>query len=185
MVKSRWARLKPIARQVVSEIPAAATTLAPLAEADWAQWHASGDLEWTHHGRDRQGEVDFLADWLTQRIQWLSSNEVRLGGIRQRTEERARTVWVPVRLQSPASGAVDVSWTVQGGTATPGEDFVAGTGQVTFAAGQVERYVPVQVLDDRVTEGRETVLVSITGASGNVVVGSPSTTTVAIAANKR
>ena len=184
-VKSRWARLRPVVREVISQIPGAATSIAPAAESDWTQWHASGDLEWTHHGRDRQGEVDFLADWLTQRIQWLSSNEVRLGGIRQRTEERARTVWVPVRLQSPASGAVDVSWTVQGGTATAGEDFVAGTGQVTFAAGQVERYVPVQVLDDRVTEGRETVLVSITGASGNVVVGSPSTTTVAIAANKR
>ena len=184
-VKSRWARLKPVARQVVSEIPAAAATLAPAAEADWAQWHASGDLEWTHHGRDRQAEVEFLADWLTRRIQWLSSNEVRLGGIRQRTEERARTVWVPVRLQSPAAAAVDVSWTVQAGTATAGEDFVAGTGQVTFAPGQTERYVPVQVLDDRVTEGRETVLITLTGASGGVVVGSPSTTTLVIDANAR
>ena len=86
---------------------------------------------------------------------------MRLGGIRQRTEERARTVWVPVRLQSPAVGAVDVSWTVQAGTATAGEDFVGGAGQATFAPGQTERYVPVQVLDDRVTEGRETVLITL------------------------
>ncbi|MFC7723708.1 CotH kinase family protein [Nocardioides sp. GCM10028917] len=184
-VKSRWAKLKPVARQVVSEIPGAAATLAPAAEADWAQWHASGDLEWTRHGRDRQAEVEFLADWLTRRIQWLSSNEVRLGGIRQRTEERARTVWVPVRLQSPAVGAVDVSWTVQAGTATAGEDFVNGTGQAVFAPGQTERYVPVQVIDDRVTEGRETVLITLTGASGGVVVGSPSTTTLVIDANTR
>jgi hypothetical protein len=62
---------------------------------------------------------------------------------------------------------------------------VAATGQATFAAGQVERYVPVQVLDDRVTEGRETVLVSLTGASRDIVVGSPSTTTVVIDANVR
>ncbi|HEX6151635.1 Calx-beta domain-containing protein, partial [Nocardioides sp.] len=150
-----------------------------------AQWHASGDLEWTHHGHDRQAEVAFLADWLLRRTQWLSSNEVRLGGIRQRTEERARTAWVPVRLQSPVAATVDVSWTVQAGTATAGEDFVAGTGQVTFAAGQTERYVPVQVLDDRVTEGRETVLITLTGTSGNVVVGTPSTTTLVIAANAR
>ena len=159
--------------------------MAPAAEADWAQWHASGDLEWTHHGQDRQAEVEFLADWLTRRVQWLSSNEVRLGGIRQRTEERARTVWVPVRLQSTATAAVDVSWTVQAGTATAGEDFVAGTGQVSFAPGQAERCVPVQVLDDRAAEGRETVLVTLTGASGGVVVGSPSTTTLVIAANAR
>jgi hypothetical protein len=184
-VKSRWARLKPIARQVVSQLPAAAATLAPVADADWAQWHASGDLDWTHRGSTRQAEVDFLGDWLTKRIQWLSNNEVRLGGIRQRTPERERTVWVPVRLQSPANGTVDVSWTVQAGTATPGEDFVAATGQATFAAGQVERYVPVQILDDRVTEGRETVLVSLTGAGRDIVVGSPSTTKVVIDANVR
>ena len=184
-VKSRWARLKPIARQVVSEIPAAAATLAPAAEADWAQWHAAGDLEWTHHGRDRQAEVDFLGDWLTQRIQWLSSNEVRLGGIRQRTVERERTVWVPVQLQSPPGAPVDVSYDVQAGTATAGEDFVAAQGSVTFPAGQAERVIPVRILDDRVTEGRETVLVDITAASGNVVVGSPSSAVVAIDANTR
>ena len=80
---------------------------------------------------------------------------------------------------------MDVSWTVQGGTATAGEDFVAGTGQVTFAAGQAERYVPVAVLDDRVTEGRETVLITLTGATGGVVVGSPSTSTLVIDANAR
>lgn len=184
-VKSRWARLKPIARQVVSEIPAAAATLAPAAEADWAQWHAAGDLEWTHHGRDRQAEVDFLRDWLTQRIQWLSNNEVRLGGIRQRTVERERTVWVPVRLQSAPGAPVDVSYVVQAGTATAGEDFVAEQGSVTFPAGQAERVIPVRILDDRVTEGRETVLVDLTAASGSVVVGSPSSAVVAIDANTR
>lgn len=184
-VKSRWARLKPIARQVVSQIPAASATLAPAADADWAQWHAAGDLDWTRHGSTRQAEVDFLGDWLTKRIQWLSNNEARLGGIRQRTPERERTVWVPVRLQSVPGTAVDVSYVVQAGTATPGEDFVAEQGSVTFPAGQAERVIPVKILDDTVTEGRESIRVSITAASGDVVVGSPSTTVVAIDANER
>jgi hypothetical protein len=184
-VKSRWARLKPIARQVVSQIPAAAATLAPAAEADWAQWHASGDLDWSHRGSTREAEVDFLGNWLTRRIQWLSNNEVRLGGIRQRTQERERTVWVPVRLQSAPGTAVDVGYSVQAGSATAGEDFVAEQGSVTFAPGQVERFIPVRVLDDTVTEGRESVRVAITTASGDVVVGSPSTAVVAIDANSR
>ena len=185
-VKSRWARLKPVVRQVVSEIPAAAATLAPAAEADWAQWHASGDLEWTHHGQDRQAEVEFLADWLTRRVQWLSSNEVRLGGIRQRTEERARTVWVPVRLQSPAAAAVDVSWTVQAGTATAGEDFVAGD-----RSGRASRpgRPSATSLSRSSTTGSPRAArpcwSRLTGASGGVVVGSPSTTTLVIDANAR
>ncbi|MCP3422654.1 CotH kinase family protein [Nocardioides pinisoli] len=184
-VKSRWARLRPVVREVISQIPGAAATTAPAAESDWTQWHAAGDLEWTHHGGSRQAEVDFLVEWLTKRVAWLSSNEVRLGGIRQRTAERARTVWVPVQLQSAPGSGVDVSWSVQAGTATAGEDFVAAQGQVTFAPGQKERYIPVQVLDDSVTEGRETVLVTVTGATGDVVVGSPSAAVVAIDANTR
>ncbi|MBC2933143.1 CotH kinase family protein [Nocardioides sp. zg-1228] len=184
-VKSRWARLKPGVREVVSQISAAAATLAPAAEADWDRWHATGDLDWTHRGLDRQAEVDFLRDWLTRRIQWLSLNEVRLGGIRHRATERARTVWVPVRLQSAPSTPVRVTYAVQAGTATAGEDFLAAQGQLDFAAGQVEQRVPVRILDDRETEARETVQVGLTGASSDLVVGSPATAVVAIAANTR
>jgi hypothetical protein len=184
-VKSRWARLRPVVREVVAQLPAAAATIGPAADADWQQWHASGDLEWTHHARTRDGEVAFLGDWLTRRIEWLSRNEVRLGGIRQGTVERERTVWVPVQLQSPPRGSVDVGWSVTAGTATAGEDFVAAQGQVTFAAGQTRRYVPVQILDDTTTERRETVLVSLTGSPSSVVVGSPSVATIAIQPNRR
>ena len=185
-VKSRWARLKPVVRQVVSEIPAAAATLAPAAEADWAQWHASGDLEWTHHGQDRQAEVEFLADWLT-----------RTGPVAQQQRGAARRhpaahrgagthgVGAGAAAVPRHRPAVDVSWTVQAGTATAGEDFLAGTGQASFAPGQAERYVPVPGPRRPVAEGRETVLITLTGASGGVVVGSPSTTTLVIAANAR
>jgi hypothetical protein len=90
-----------------------------------------------------------------------------------------------VRLQSAPGTAVAVEYVVEAGTATPGEDFVAEQGSVTFAAGQAERVIPVRVLDDRVTEGRETVLVSLTEAGKDVVVGSPSMTRVVIDDNVR
>jgi hypothetical protein len=184
-VKSRWARLRPAVREVVSQLPEAAATLAPAAQADWRQWHDSGDLEWTRHAKTLEGEVGFLRDWLTTRIAWLSKNEVRLGGTRQRTRERERTVWVPVQLQSPAVSSVDVSWGLLAGSATPGEDYVAEQGTVTFSPGQKERYIPVRILDDTLTEGRETLRVVLTGASNELVIGSPNVATVAIRGNRR
>jgi hypothetical protein len=184
-VKSRWARLRPAVREVVSQLPQAAATLAPAAQADWQQWHESGDLEWTHHAKTLDGEVAFLGDWLTRRIEWLSLNEVRLGGTRQATEERERTVWVPVQLQTAATSAVDVSWSLQAGSATPGKDYVAEQGQVTFAPGQKERYIPVRILDDTRTERRETVRVRLTGSSRELVIGSPNLATVVIRGNRR
>ena len=184
-VKSRWARLRPAVREVVSQLPQAAATLAPSAQADWQQWHASGDLDWTHHAATFDGEVAQLGEWLTQRIQWLSKNEVRLGGTRQRTKERERTAWVPVQLQSPAATAVDVSWSLAAGSAVAGEDYVDDRGQVTFAPGQKERYIPVRILDDSRTERRETLRVMLTGSSRELVVGSPNLATVAIRGNRR
>nr|WP_300046217.1 CotH kinase family protein [uncultured Nocardioides sp.] len=185
-VKSRWARLRPAADAVVSQLRVASATLEPLAEADWRQWHADGtDLEWTRHATTRNGEVAFLEDWLSQRVRWLSRNEARMGDNRMSTEERARTVWVPIELQSAAAQPVDVTWTIAGLTAEPGVDFVAGDGRTTFAPGEKLHYVPVQVLDDDVSERRELLTVRLLGASGAVLPGSPGTTVVAIAPNRR
>ena len=110
---------------------------------------------------------------------------MRLGGTRQATEERERTVWVPVQLQTPATTAVDVGWILQAGSATPGEDYVAEQGQVTFAPGQKERYIPVRILDDNRTERREILRVLLTTPSRELVLGSPNRATVAIRGNRR
>ena len=182
-VKSRWSRLRPLVEAVVAQVPDAAATLAPAAATDWQQWHAAGDLDWTHHAQTHAGEVAFLRDWLTQRVRWLSRNEVRLGARRLRTQERVRTAWVPVQLQSPPGAAVTVTYSVTGGTATPGTDFAAASGELTFAPGQVQRYIPVSILDDTEAETGETVWVRLGAASQDVVVGSPDLATVVIGAN--
>ena len=185
-VKNRWAELRPAVEQVVSQLPAASATLGASAEADWQQWHAGGaDLDWTRRAASRDGEVAFLQDWLTRRTQWLSRNEVRLADARVRTNEKDQTVWVPVVLHATSAAAVDVSWSVIARTAEAGVDFVPATGTVTFQPGERRHYIPVQILDDKVKEGRELVQVDVTGASGDVVLGSPATGVVAIAANKR
>ncbi len=185
-VKKRWQALRPTVDAVLAQLPQAADALAASSDADWTQWHADdADLEWTRHARTRNGEVSFLADWLGQRARWLSSNEVRLAKLRTRTPERTRTVWVPVDLDDPQDTAVDVTWSVSAVTAEAGVDFVAEDGRFTFAPGEVRHYVPVHVLDDRATEGRELISVVLRDASGGAVVGSPGYGIVAIEANKR
>lgn len=184
-VKSRWARLRPVVDGVVGQIPAAAAPLAASAEADWKQWHEADDLEWTRHARGWKGEVSFLQDWLSARAQWLSRNEVRLGATRLSTQERERTVWVPVQLQSAPSSTVSVDYDVLAGTATAGSDFVAESGRIDFAPGQVLRYVPVRVLDDADRERRETVLVQLREVGGGPVLGSPNLAKVGIARSDR
>ena len=185
-VKARWAELRPAVDQVIAELPQASAGIGASAEGDWQQWHAAGtDLEWTRHAQSRGGEVAFLGDWLTRRAQWLSRNEVRVGDLRTSTPERVRTVWVPVELQDPSTVPVDVSWSVSGTTATAGVDFVAEDGRMTFAPGEVRHFVPVRILDDEDTEGRELVVVTLREATADVEIGSPGFGVVAIDAHRR
>ena len=174
-VKSRWARLRPVVEQVISELPAAGTTLAASAQADWQIWHADGsDLPWSRHADDYAGEVGFLSGWLTARSRWLSSNEVRFGTDLMRTRERDRTVWVPVQLQSPAAQDLSVDYHLLTGTAMTGQDFYPGSGRVHFAAGQQVRYIPVRINSDTVEEGTETIVLELRVSQSDLVLGSPS-----------
>ncbi|HSU02902.1 MAG TPA: CotH kinase family protein [Nocardioides sp.] len=180
-VKSRWARLRPVVEQVVGQVPAVGATLAPSAQADWQLWHTDGrDLPWSVHASDYAGEVDFVRTWLTERTRWLSTNEVRFGADLMRTQERDRTVWVPVELQSPAARTMSVDYRVVTSTATPGLDVEPGSGRVQFDQGQRLRYIPVRILSDTLIEGTETLVLELHGAPSDLVVGSPSTVRIKI-----
>ena len=174
-VKSRWARLRPVVDQIVSEVPAVGTTLAASAQADWQLWHAEGtDLPWSVHAKDHAGEVDFVRTFLAERARWLSRNELRFGADLMRTQERDRTVWVPVQLQAPAARALTVDYRVLTGTATTGVDFEPGPGRVQFAEGDRVRYIPVRILADTEIEGTETLVLELDEARSGLVLGSPS-----------
>jgi hypothetical protein len=146
----------------VGQVPAVGATLAPSAQADYT------------------GEVDFVRSWLTARTRWLSLNEVRFGADLMRTQERDRTVWVPVQLQSPASRTMSVDYRVLASTATPGLDVELGDGRVQFDQGQRLRYIPVRILSDALVEGTETLMLELHGAPSDLVVGSPSTVRIRI-----
>ncbi|MEZ5166780.1 MAG: Ig-like domain-containing protein [Acidimicrobiales bacterium] len=67
-----------------------------------------------------------------------------------------QTVRVPVLLSAPVSQPVTVNWTTLAtnsvGLATVGQDFIGGSGVVTFAPGQTTAYVDVVIKGDTIAE---------------------------------
>ena len=66
---------------------------------------------------------------------------------------------------STASGwTVTVDWATSDGTATSGADFTAGSGTLTFAAGETGKMFDVAVTGDTVDEDDETFTVTLSNA---------------------
>ena len=61
---------------------------------------------------------------------------------------------------------VTVDYATSNGTATAGEDYVAQSGDLTFAAGETAKTVEVEVLDDLHDEGTETMTLTLSNPSG-------------------
>ena len=69
-----------------------------------------------------------------------------------------------VTLSSTSASDVVITYNV-GGTATAGSDYTTLSGTVTVLAGQLTAQIPVDVLDDALAEGVETVMVSLQTAT--------------------
>ena len=60
-----------------------------------------------------------------------------------------------IRLDRPADGTVTVQYTTLDGTAVAGSDYAATSGEITFAPGEMVKFVQVLVNGDRTTERNE------------------------------
>jgi hypothetical protein len=65
------------------------------------------------------------------------------------------TVVFTVRLSTPSSTSVTVTYTTVNGTATAGSDYTAVSGTITFAPGQTTRTIFVPILNNTVAENAE------------------------------
>jgi hypothetical protein len=86
---------------------------------------------------------------------------------------------IRVLRTGPSSGASSVDFSAVNGTATDGLDFVATNVKVSFAAGDVQKDVLVNILDDNSPEGNETILLSLANPSG-AMLEAPTTATLTI-----
>ena len=90
-----------------------------------------------------------------------------------------------VSLSQAATANTIVSYSVAGTALAGGTDYATLSGTVMILAGQLTATIPVTVVDDLAPESAETVIVTLTGASGsNAVLGSAKTATVTITDNE-
>ncbi len=76
------------------------------------------------------------------------------------------TVLLPVILEATATGHLEVSYSLVGGTATAGLDFVAANGVLFFEAGQRTNYIAISVIGDVAVEGNEQLTVALVAPPG-------------------
>jgi len=74
-----------------------------------------------------------------------------------------------VTLSAAASGPVSVAYATSNGTARAGQDYIAQTGILTFAAGETSKVVNIQVTGDTVVEANETLRFNLSSPTGATI----------------
>lgn len=74
-------------------------------------------------------------------------------------------VSIPVFLTAASTSTVTVHYTTANGTAIAGQDYVAQSGILTFAAGETQQYILVEITGDAIVEGNETFTVTLSDPS--------------------
>ncbi len=98
--------------------------------------------------------------------------------------ETAGSATINVARSAGSIGAVSVDYTISSGTATAASDYTAVSGTLNWADGASgNRTITLPVLDDALAEANETVVLSLSNASGGAVLGSGKTSTVTITDN--
>jgi hypothetical protein len=79
-----------------------------------------------------------------------------------------------------SEGIVSVRYTLSDGTASAGSDYVSKTDVLTFINGETTRLFTVDILDDSVDEGDETIMITLSDPKDGVDLGTPSIATLTI-----
>ena len=83
-----------------------------------------------------------------------------------------------VSLSRAASGEVTVDYATTDGTATAGADYTTTSDTLTFSAGETEKTVSVPIIDDTVEDDGETFTLTLSNASGAVMLDATATGTI-------
>jgi len=99
--------------------------------------------------------------------------------------EGATTASVVITRTGATENAVSVTYETTTGTATPGTDYTATTGTLSFSSGQTSKTVTVNVIDDNLFEGNETLSLSLSAPtpSSEATLGTQTTATLTIQDN--
>ena len=112
--------------------------------------------------------------------------EVQFGSSSIAVDENAGTVNVTLSIANANANATSIDVSVDASsTATSGSDFTfTSPTTVTFAAGSsANETVAIPIIDDILTEGAETIVLTLSNATNNATIGSTSTYTITINAS--
>ncbi|MDP2587304.1 MAG: cell wall-binding repeat-containing protein [bacterium] len=86
-------------------------------------------------------------------------------------EETAGDATIDLVLNQTDGEDVTVDYSVTGGTASAGTDYLLPDGSLTITAGQASGTIPITIIDDRQAETDETVIVTLSNPSDNADLG--------------
>jgi hypothetical protein len=99
-------------------------------------------------------------------------------------DESVGNAVVIVHREFNSTGAVTVAYATSDGTATAGSDYTTETGTLSWADGDnTDRTILVPIVNDTVSEGKETINLTLSDATGNALIGPQGTATITIAAS--
>ena len=108
---------------------------------------------------------------------------LQFGAVEYTVTEAMATATVSVVRTGPATGAVTVRYSTSPGSATPGADYTAVGGVLTFAANVRTATFTVPILNDTLAEGPETLLLTLADPSPPALLGPRFTATLTILDN--
>jgi hypothetical protein len=86
-------------------------------------------------------------------------------------KQQGNSAFVQAVLSRTATAPVTLAWTTSAGSATPGQDYVESTGSAVIPAGEWQTALRIPMLPDSVPEEDETLVVTITEATGATLAG--------------
>ncbi|RLC65831.1 MAG: hypothetical protein DRI48_06125, partial [Chloroflexi bacterium] len=97
--------------------------------------------------------------------------------------ESLSPVALPVSISGQSMSAVTVNYAVTGGTATSPNDFTLTAGTLTFNPGEMTNNISATILDDAISEGDETIVVTLSDPN-NAILGANTVHTYTIKDNE-
>lgn len=97
--------------------------------------------------------------------------------------EGTASVTLALNLTQPSEQTITIDYATSNGTATGGNDFTAASGTLTFAPGETNKTIQINLIDDAVVEVTESFTVVLSNPV-NVSLGGGNTATITIADNE-
>ena len=98
--------------------------------------------------------------------------------------ENGGSMTITVQRINGSDGAVSVNYATSNGSATAGSDYTSASGTLNFANGETSKTFTINITDDAIFEGNETVNLTLSTPTGGATLGSPATAVLTIADNE-